>query len=163
MGTAPIFTASISSLTALFQRFEWSLTASWRSSRRVVIWGCVCSAERLRSVRVAWTVCAVWVAFSEVEDIKDDKDDKEDEAPPAEVVRRCVASWAWLAPWVTLSSRATMDSRSARMAYLLARDLGDGGRGLVGLGDDLVELGEERGEGDSFPGLETLERGGELS
>ena len=64
----------------------------------MVIWVWVCSAERLRSVRVVWTVCAVWVAFSEVEDIRDDRDDKDEEAPPAEVVRRCVASWAWLAP-----------------------------------------------------------------
>src|SRR6185436_1183139 len=106
MGTAPILTASISSLTALFQRFEWSLTVSWRSSRRVVIWACVCSAERLRSVRVVWTVCAVWVAFSEVEDIKDDSDDKDEEAPPADVLRRWVASWAWLEAWVILQSMA---------------------------------------------------------
>src|SRR5215210_8127557 len=161
MGTAPILTASMSSSTALFQRFEWSLTASWRSSRRVAIWVCVCSAERLRSVRVVWMAWLVWVAFSEVEDSKDDRDDRDEEAPPADVLRRWVASWAWLAPTVIWVRRAERDSRSDRIGGSLV-ELGEGGGRGVGFGDDLVELGEERSEGDGSGGLEGLDGGSEI-
>src|SRR5215210_4650560 len=110
-------------------------------------------------VATVWAVC---VAFSEVEDSKDDRDDKDEEAPPADVVRRWVASLAWLAPTVIWVRRAERDSRSDRIGGSLV-ELGEGGGRGVGFGDDLVELGEERGEGDGSGGLEGLDGGGEVS
>src|SRR6185369_9516041 len=109
MGTAPILTASMSSLTALFQRLEWLATASWRSSRRVAMLAWAASAWVCMSVRAVWTVWVVWRVWTDTDVSTDDRDDTDctDVATAAAVVvaRVWVASWARAAPSVMRSRR----------------------------------------------------------
>src|SRR5215210_6411935 len=150
MGTAPILTASISSETALSQRLAWLATAFWRSSSRVVMRAWAASVSCWRPARVVATDWAVWVAWTDTDESTDDTDVRKDTDSWEVVVRRWVASWARSAPTVIWSRRAARDWRSASIGdggELLAGELAQGGGGGVGLGDHLVELGEEGGEG----------------